>query len=421
MNPGVIFHTHRGIALALAALIAFAAAMALAPTAPASAQAPAEISGTVENRTEGGVVPEGMTVRLFAVDETTQSVVYSDDMVVDSSGAFSFTGFPAGDAITYRVVADDGSDYTPSVDLTVGASAFTGIRLTTWDATESLDDITISRYSILVPGIDREERLIGVLVVATVSNSSDKVWIPDLESPTLTGLDLLRFNLPEGFQELAVESELPFGDVLEIGTGFALTNPVPPGDYDILMTYGVGYDGDSLDFPLRLPYGAGEVRIILPEGSGAVTGLGLGASESVIIEDTQYNIVTGKDYPRDSQLDVTFSGLPKPTLLQSLQSFLNGKTYILVVIWIVVVVILGLLAYAFVFARKTSSAKTSPAPAGGAASEYPEYADLDRGEIVKTIAELDGRHDTGEIGDEEYRGRRDALKGAALAAGKRKS
>ena len=420
MNPGAIFHTNRGITFALAALIALAALVALAQPFPVSAQAvttPEEISGRIVNGTEGSEVPVGTIARLFTVDETTQSVVANDETVVGTNGEFTFSGYPVGDNITYRVVADNDTRHTPSVDLKAGRDEFENVEITIWDVTTSLDDISVPLYQILVPAIDGSERLIGVLAVANISNSSDKVWIADVDSPALTGLDLLRFNLPEGYQELSVESDLPFGNVLEIGTGFAITNPVPPGNYQILMTYVAPYEGDALDFPLRLPYGADELRILTPDDGVSVTGLGLGAPEGVVIDTEAYTAVKGFDYPRDSQLDVRFESLPTPTTIENLQSFFDSNTYIFVVMWIVVALILAILVYAFFYARKTGR-KVASAPAGGAVTEYAEYTDLTRSEIVTAIAELDEKHDAGEIDGKEYQSRREALKHAALAAGK---
>lgn len=419
MNPGVMVRNYRGVAAALATLIAFATLMAFAQSAPVNAQTqtPGTISGTVTNATEGSDVPIGMMVRLFAVDETTQAVLTNTEVVVGTNGQFSFTGYPVGDNITYRVVADDGSRHTPSVDLRAGEGDFSNVQLTIWDTTDSLEDISVSRYSILVPAIDGSERMIGVLAVASISNNGDEVWVADVDSPTLTGLDLLRFNLPEGFQQLSVESDLPFGNILEIGTGFAMTNPVPPGNYDILMTYGIEYSGDSLDFPLRLPYGADEVRFLLPQGSGTVSGVGLESLEPAEIDDVSYNIVSGTEYPRDSQLDVKFESLPQPAVIDNLQDFFDSNTMIFVIVIIVAVIILALLVYALFYSRKSSGTMSS-APAGGAVSDYPEYSGLDRSQIVSAIAELDERHDSGEIDGAEYGKRREALKHAALSARK---
>jgi hypothetical protein len=368
---------------------------------------PTGISGRVVQGTAGGEIPAGVSVVLLVVDDAKQEIVATDSKLVGTNGEFEFTDFLAGPGFTYRVAADDGSDYTPSVDLSAEDSTFNNVELTIYDRTESLDDIIVSTYSLLIPSIDRIGRRVGMLGVVQITNRGDHVWIPDTNNPALTGLDLFRFNLPEGFSDLSVESNLPTGNILEIGTGFALTNPIPPGDFDILMTFIAPYEGDTLTFPLRLPYGADLVRIMLPEGQGIVTGMGFGPSEGALIDTTAYSVVSGQSYARDSQLDVTFSGLPTPSLVERIQSFLNGRGYIVVIAWVAGAAMLGLLTYAFFFARKRTQA-------GDEDDDYPEYDDLERTEVVEAIAALDAKHEAGEIEESDYTARRSFLTRVAL-------
>lgn len=379
----------------------------------ASAQGfPTEISGRVVQGTAGAEVPAGLEVVLLVVDEQQQAAVSQQTTVVGTNGQFTFTDFLSGPGITYRVAANAGR-YTPSVDLRPGESSFENVEVTIYEQTQSFDDIRVSTYQLLVPSIDRSERLMGVLGVISIINSSDKVWEPDFENQNITGLDLLRFNLPEGFTELSVESTLPPGNVLDISTGFALTNPVPPGEHDILMTFVVGYEGDELAFPLRLAYGADQVRLMLPEGEGAITGLGLSNPEGAIIEDTAYSVVTGEGYERGAQLDVVFDSLPTPSLLERTQSFFDGRGYIIAIAWVAAAVMIGVLVYAFFFARQRRTAE------GGAMPEqFPEYDGLERAEIIDTIAMLDKRHEAGEMEETDYNARRSALTKAALSARK---
>ncbi len=393
--------------LAIAALLAAFAAT----VHPATAQdLPTEISGRVVQGTVGSELPIGLTVVLLVVDEQRQEIISNESTLVGTNGEFTFTDILSGPGLTYRIAVDD-DEYTPSVDLVPGESSFTDVEITFYERTQSFDDIRISTYSMLVPSIDRTNRLMGVLGVISLINNGNRVWVPDLDDPNLTGLNLLRFNLPEGFTDLSVESDLPPGDILAIPTGFALTNPMPPGEFNILLTYIVEYSGDSLAFPLRLPYGADRVRIMLPEGDGDISGLGFGTAEGAIIEDTAYSVVDGQDYARDSQLDVRFSSLPTPSFLEATQSFFDGRGYIIVIAWVAGAAMLGLLVYAFFFSKQR---------AGGArpvrAGEYPEYEGLPREEIVKTIATLDRQRDDGEIEDDDYAARRSALTQAALSA-----
>ncbi len=379
---------------------------------PASAQAfPTEISGRVIMGTEGEDLPIGLNVVLLVVDDARQEIVATDSMLVGTSGEFRFTDFLSGPGYSYRVAADDGQ-YTPSVDLFPGESSFTGVEITTYAHTNSFDDIRLSTYSLWVTGIDRVERVMGVLGLITLVNSGDKVTVVDLDNEQLTGFDLLRFSLPENYTDLAVETTLPTNgtSIFEIGTGFAMAFPIPPGEYDILFSYFAEYEGDELVFPLNLPYGVDQINLSMPEGKGTVSGAGFGEPQGVFFENEAFTVVKGENYERGARIDVVFGSLPTPSLVEATQIFLRGKTYIVVIAWVAGVVMLALLVYAFFFARQRSAAMQSVS-----AEAYPEYAGMARAEIVETIASLDEKHDAGEIEEAEYTARRAVLTQAALS------
>lgn len=425
MNPGILFRLFNGLrgrafrrampAVAAVAVAALIFAFQQTDSSPASAQSdfPTQISGRIVNGTEGGVIPAGLQVLLLVVDEAEQTVVGNDQQVVGTNGEFTFTDFLSGPGLTYRVVANNG-DHTPSVDLRPGESSFENVEITIWDSTSSFEDIHFSNYSLLVPGIDGAERQMAVLAVASIVNSGDHIWIsPDINTPGVTGFDLFRFSLPEGFTELSVESNLPPGNIMTVPTGFAMTNPIPPGEYDVLMTYLVEYEGNTLDFPLNLPYGSDQVRMLIPEGNGTITGPGLGSPEATFIEDDSYSLVQGRDYAPGAEINVKFESLPTPNFVESVQNFFDGRIYILVAGWVVAAAMIGLLVYAFFFTRKRGEAGD-----GAGVADFPEYRNLKRAQIVETIAALDGQREAGEIEEDDYQARREALKRAALAARK---
>jgi uncharacterized membrane protein len=368
----------------------------------ANAQAPpTEIIGIVVNGTEGGVVPADLEVLLLTVDDAAGQIIEQDPTTVNADGTFSFGNLISSPGITFRVVANAGK-FTPSVDLS-SVDDWSNVRLTIYDETSSLDDITLSSYVMMIPTIDARSRQAGILTVVNVNNTGDMVWIPDLEDPDLTGLDLLRFNLPDGFSDLSVESELPAGNILQIDTGFAMTNPIPPGEAAILMSYIIGYSGDGFDFTLKLPYGLDQVRLLLPDGGGTISGEGLGQIESVVVAENVFNSVEGNDYPAGGVLVIAFSGMPQPTLLQTVSDFFQGRTYVIVIIWIVGIALLGILGYAMYSSRK-----------GGSSRDDIAEVFASRGDVVAEIAALDEAFESDEIDEGAYRDRRDDLKQLAL-------
>ncbi len=358
----------------------------------ASAQTPPdEIVGIIINGTDGGVVPENMEVLLMSIDMASNQIIEQESTNVDEDGIFRFSNLVSGPGLSYRVVANTGA-YTPSVDMTT-VDNWSNVRINIYDPTTSLEDINLGSYVLMIPSIDARSRQAGILTVINVNNAGDRIWIPDMNDPSLTGLDLLRFNLPDGFTDLNIESELPSGNILEIGTGFAMTNPIPPGTAAILVSYTIHYEGDGFDFNLKLPYGAGQVRMLLPKDAGVIKAPKLGSLESVVVADNVFNSVEGNNFAVDEEINANFTGLPQPTALQSLSDFFDGRTYVIIIIWVVGIALLAVLGYALYSSRKHPSLSSE---------DVDEFAV--RGDIVAAIAAL----------DEEYNVKRDELKRLAL-------
>ncbi|MBT3554072.1 MAG: hypothetical protein HN495_00605 [Chloroflexi bacterium] len=362
---------------------------------------PDSISGIVTNRTDGGKLPADLEVLLMSIDLASNQIIEQETTTVDEDGIFGFSKLISGGGLSYRVVVNHGS-YTPSVDMST-VENWQNVRMSIYDETKSLNDITIGSYVMMIPTIDARSRQVGVLTVINVDNRGDQVWVPDLTDPELTGLDLLRFNLPEGFIDLSIESELPTGNVLEIDTGFALTNPIPPGEFAILISYILEYEGDSFDFNLKLPYGSDQVRMLLPDDGGSIDADGFDGPEPVVVGDSVFNQYQGDTYAAGIELGVSFSDLPQPTILQAVSDFFGGRTYVIVIIWIVGMTFLAILGYAMYSTRKNSNP---------ASEDDDELANRD--DIIAEIAALDKEYEADNIDEDEYNHRRDELKQLAF-------
>ncbi len=368
----------------------------------ASAQNPPDrILGKVSNGTEGGVLPVDLRVILMSIDLANNQIIEQETTSVDEDGIFRFSNLVSRSGLDYRVIVNGGS-YTPSVEM-AAVENWQNVRINIYDETTSLDEVSVSSYVMMIPTIDARSRQLGVLTVIDVNNTGDEIWVPDITNPELSGLDLLRFNLPVGFTDLSIESELPTGNILEIDSGFALTNPVPPGEFAILISYILPYEGDNFDFNLKLPYGADQVRMLLPDEGGSVSADGFSTAKSIVVAERVFNQYEGDDYAAETDLVVGFSGLPQPTLGQTVSDFFDGRTYVIVIIWIVGVALLAIFGYAMYSSRKPSNR-----------SDQDDYEMVARSEVVAEIAEIDQKYEDGSLGEDEYNQKREELKNFVL-------
>ena len=389
--------------VAIACVLAYAI-LALQLNVGSHAQSPTTtVSGTVLNGTAGATLPQNLEVFLLVIDEEREAIINRVSATVDEAGRFEVDAPTLSDGQFYRIVADDGI-YTPYKDITDPTDE-SEASLTVFDSTTSLDDIAVNSYGVVFPRIEPADRTIAVLAAISFTNSGDKVYVADLADPALTGFKLLRFNLPEGYAALNVESDLPSGNVMEINTGFALSNPVPPGNWDLVASYTATYDVNTLHYPFRLPFGADRVSFLLPEGQGELTGMGLIEGDTVVLNEVTYVQYEGTDYPRGSQLDVVVTGLPSPGVSSQLLAFVSSGQFQVAIAVTVGLLLAGGLS-AFLLVRRQPSDEVESATTADPAT--------DRNAIIRQIAELDRQHESGTIPDSEYNQRRKVLVQTAL-------
>ena len=401
---GNIVHTSFPRCSWLSVLVAIGAVLVLTqPAHSVVAQSPEDtvtISGQVVNGTKGGETPAEVTVFVLVIDESEEAIVERVETVTRGDGAFVLEVAKVAEPRFYRVVVDDGI-YTPYVDV-LPDNAEEEITLTVYDSTTSLDEISVITYSIVIPVIDSSTGVLGVLAAVNLVNSGDTVYLADLTDPALTGFKLLRFNLPEGYQELTVESDLPSGNVMEISTGFAISNPVPPGEYNMVISYTATFDDGEFAYPFRLPFGAGSVSILILEDNGTVSGLGLQQTETVTIGDERYVKYEGINYERGSELSMVITGLPKPGLQSQVLEFFESVQFRIAIIVSVALAMIAIVVYVVIASRRHQVASAPNAMQSSGESDT-------RSATVAVIAELDEMHELGKINDHEYSTRRSRL------------
>lgn len=352
------------------------------------------ITGYVTNATPDGKLPDELVIFLLVIDQNAESIIERIETSTNPDGSFSVDAPAIQDGQFYRVVADDGV-YTPYFDILPDA-VNEEVIITIFDKTTSLEQISFGSYAMVIPVIDQANKEVAVLTSVRLINSGNQVYLADLEDPNLTGLNLLRFNLPEGYKQLSVESDLPSGNVMEINTGFALSNPVPPGEYNILMSYTAPYQNDTFSFPLRLPFGSENVSILLPEGDTNLNGKGMTKGETVEINNSPYIQYEGTNYERGSQLDVAISGLPRPSTTQQFIDFFSSTQFqVALVASVALALIITVIGISMgIFRRNKVTVESANTPQN--------TADSSRTHLIRSIAELDDLHDSGQIGEADY-------------------
>ena len=386
-----------------------ALAVFISEASPSHSEGDITIVGRVVNGTSGAVVPDELEVTLHVIDESGALDVSTTSSVGD--GIFTFPAVQVNEDNTYAVAARHQDVlYSSRLDT---AQLGEPVELTIYDSNHDLGQLHIDAQVLLISGADGDSRTLSAFEVLSVVNQGDHTFLPDLETPA--SMKFLRFGLPAGASKPEVASDLAGGSIIDVGTGFALTAPVPPGAHRVTYSYLLPYEGSSLALTHSFPMGADTFRLLLAEGLGDLTDPGpLSSVAPHQVEGKNFDVWVEDQLVPGSKLQVEVTGLPQPPALRRLGDALVDGPYLKIGIpSFVGAVFAALLMYVVLFRRPSQVSAISIVPPSGS-SVLPRRAGIEemeeRRSLVEQIADLDDQFQQGAIDQEDFQWRRQQLK-----------
>ena len=301
--------------------------MAVVPL-KSSAQSPGTptVSGVLVNGTQGGETPANITVLLhqFGVDAGS---VDTYETTTDGDGAFSFEDVPPtpanGSAAVVAIYG--GTRYSKVIS---PSDPTESVTLTVYELTRDVGVVATTEQSIIVAGIDTATRRMAAVQLFTLENRSDTTLVPDLSAPPMIGqFSFLRFSLPPEATNLDVSTDLVGGEVIPVGTGFAITAPVQPGRHQVSFTFTVPYAGDTLAWRDNTLQGAESLRLLIPDEFGNIGVGGLAAQEPLTLGEITYRVWGTENLAPGAGVDLQLSGLPEPSWITNLGNPLSEARF----------------------------------------------------------------------------------------------
>ena len=375
---------------------------------PAWAQDPAAgtvvVAGVVENGTAGGDIPANLPLTLHSVDPAAGRVA-TLETTTDDQAAFRFDAPPLPAGGSYVLVMDyAGMRYSSLLEERPrGESA----RFLVYETTRDIGVVQVERQAMIIADISEREREISALEVLSVNNASDRTLLPELTNITNPAdINFLRFSLPAEASGLDVQSTLPGGDIIPIGTGFAVTAPVPPGRHRINYTYRFPYQADRVTFNQRLIQGAQVYQVLAPESLSEIRIEPLQPQPRINVEGSTYLVWEEQEIPPRRGITLTFSHLPQPSQpAQWLRAATAGGFWQRAIPIGLGAALAAILVYAWF--RGPRSVPAGGGSGAGIADIGP--ADGSRQALVQAVARLDEGFERGEVPEPEYRLRREEL------------
>lgn len=400
-----------GTGLFLPSLLAAALALVLLANGPAVVQAQETITirGSVVVGTQDAVLPPEIPV-LLLVSDSAGALVGTSQTITGPSGLFQFDQVPRTEDGVYTLSVDyAGLFYSTSLSL---QDLSNDVRLTVYESTQDASVVKVTRQILVIGEVDEKNREISALEFVLVTNTSDRTLLPDLDNPAT--LSFLRFALPPLAEELDVRSDLPGGDIVSIGTGFALTSAVPPGSYSLDFSFRFPYRGDSVSYRQSLPQGAEVYQVLVPERLGGVAVAPLPNVSSVNIDSSLYSAWEGRDFGRGQGIVLELTNLPEPSLAARLEKSITDGTF-----WkIAIPSALGaVLAFLLLFGGLRRSRRTTGPVATESDGVTGEAAGRDA--LVREVAALDEQFQQGDMAENDYYQQRGGLRARILGPAER--
>lgn len=375
-------------------VLATAALMALAPyaTDAQSAQEAGAVSGRVVNGTAGGGPVSGVAVVLV---EEMLAGVRQFDATTGPDGSFSFDGVSIQDEGIYSITVHyGGAAYGLELDVSDGPPG--PVELTVYEPSDDQSILTVTVSTVMYFEVDSDTQIVSAAELIWIVNTADRTYVPGTEP-----MNVLRFGLPPGAQELTVDTGLPRAEVVQIDVGFALRASVPPGSHLVGFAYRFPYAGSRLGLTRSAPFGAGSLRVLARRDTIRVTSDDLADAGVVDIDGEAYTVLSAAGVARGASISLALEDLPVASLGQALRSRSEGLRLEYAAPLGLAFLMVCVMGYAV---WKRGSLRPAPLPAGPARAHVGG-----RRLLLREISEVKSRFEDGELSEERYRSERRTL------------
>lgn len=355
-----------------------------------AASAPITISGTVVDGTAGSKLPTDLKVILDGVDPSGQAMP-ERSAPIDPAGKFTFDGVPSGGK-GYSVSADyAGVRYRAAVDLKDGSPS--AVTLKVYEPTTSDQSLRLASAYWVVAAVDAKNQQVTVLENLNLDNTGDRTFIgdhrgdPGSDAPGVLPRTI-RLPLPRGASDFAVAAGLDPAAVLPIANGFVDTDPVTPGQHQIVYHYRMAFADGGFEIRKSLPYPADNLVFLAPDSGYNIRSDRLGSGGTTTIDGAKYVLLGANKVPANQDVTVDVLGLPNPPT-----SRLSPDTLRLVAIAVSVPFLLAALALGI-----------------RASQRFRRDVPAERRALLSAIAHLDDRFERGQVDPTRYAAEREKHK-----------
>jgi hypothetical protein len=223
-----------------------------------------EVLGRIVNGTEGGTVPEGLTVMLHTWDQSfaERGMLHTES---GPEGRFSFQDVAVEPGLVYAVmVLHDGAAYVSEPVVALEGEGLPLLEVAIYESTSDPATVQVDSLHLF---FSFGQGGLAVGEVYSLSNRGERTvaGAVTLEDGTKVTLE---FPLPESAANVAFPSS-PQDQFVVTPRGFAYTGPLVPGEGTgrVIVTYSLAYE-EGMTFERQGTFDVEAVTLLVPAGSG---------------------------------------------------------------------------------------------------------------------------------------------------------
>jgi mono/diheme cytochrome c family protein len=365
-----------------------------------------KLVGQVINATPGSENVNALTVTLRAFQGFDE--LRTEDALTGEDGSFLFEGLPTESDFLYLVTAEYGDTTFASelVGFTEGNSELP-LSLEIWESstTPGTIDVNLAQWFI--------EYHQGALLVGElyrITHDSDTVYIGE-EPVSGDQRAVLQFELPAGATAVTFDGGEVGERYILTRDGVVDTQPLPPGQVQVLMRYLLPYEGTRAELAHSIPYPVEQMSVLVAEGLQVRSDL-LEEAGQRTVSDRQFMNYEASNLPARQPVSLQLRGLERTDNPAAPASSSNSTA--ILAYHPVLVYGVGLLAAGLLLALLAVPLLLNRQQNSEPASTQPEQSGTDlrteRERLLLAIADLDDQYEAGQLDENAYQRRRLANK-----------
>jgi hypothetical protein len=269
------------------------------------------VVGQVTNGTPGGGLPADLPVVLHVFSGVEEAGTYTTTVATDGSFRFNGLASEQGQSFVVRVLYQDVT-YASDLGAFEAEQQELSLPVTIYETTEDPAAVLVTQLHLFLTGAGDRLR-VGEYYL--VSNTGDRTYV-GFEGSETGRRATLTFTVPEEAEELSFDGPGLDERYLERETGFADTEPVPPGTAtaEVLFSYELPYrEGLRVERAVDVPVHS--VVLVLPEEGLALEGEGIISAGTLDTEMGPAQSYTAGPLAAEESLVFTLVAAPQPALV----------------------------------------------------------------------------------------------------------